>query len=461
MTQIKLPPINSGRFTRLADPDFNEIQSELKRKGMTLQLLWEEYAQAHPQAHYSYSRFTVLYRQWSKKQNLSMRQTHRAGEKLFVDYCGPTVPIVNPNTGECRHAQIFVAVLGASSYTYAEATLTQSLPDWIGAHVRCFEFFDGVPAVVVPDNLKSAVSKACRYDPQINPTYHQLATHYDIAVIPARPYKPKDKAKAEVGVQIVERWILMRLRKQTFFTLAELNHAIRDLLHDLNRRSFKKLPGSRRSQFEAIDKPALRPLPRDPYHYREVKKARVSLDYHIEYDGHYYSVPYPLVKEEVSLYVGEKSVQIFYQGAQVALHPRSFTRGGHTTDANHMAKAHRKHQAWSPQRFLNWAEKIGPHTRAVVNHQLTTRRHPEHGYRACLGLLKLAKTYSEARLEAACSRAIAINAPTYKSLVSILQKGLDKVPAETPNAQAELPFQHDNVRGASYYQDQQPTNEIN
>lgn len=446
-------PIAAPSFV---EPDFGEIQRELKQKGMTLQLLWEEYAQAHPEAHYSYSRFTVLYRRWNKKQTLSMRQTHRAGEKLFVDYCGPTVSVINPDTGEVRQAQIFVAVLGASSYTYAEATWSQSLPDWIGSHVRCFEFLDGVPEVVVPDNLKSAVTKACRYDPDLNPTYHQLALHYDVAVVPARPYKPKDKAKAEVGVQVVERWILMRLRKQQFFTLAELNLAIRDLLHELNKRLFKKLPGSRLSQFERIDKPVLRPLPQDSFHYREVKKARVHLDYHVEYDGHYYSVPYQLVKEEVTLYIGEHSLQIFYQSQQIALHPRSFHRGGHTTDANHMAKAHRKHQEWSPSRFLAWAEKIGPQTTAVVNYQLTSRTHPEHGYRACLGLLKLAKQYSEARLESACLRALSIQAPNYKNIASILKKGLDKVPLDLPeeNGQhpTELPLQHDNIRGPNYYQ---------
>lgn len=451
--KTSLPTSTTSEF---AEPDFEEIQDELKQKGMTLQLLWEEYVQANPQAHYSYSRFTVLYRQWNKKQQLSMRQVHRAGEKLFVDYCGPTVSVINPETGEARQAQVFVAVMGASSYTYAEATWSQTLPDWIGSHVRCFEFLGGLPEVVVPDNLKSAVTKACRYEPDLNPTYHQLALHYDIAVIPARPYKPKDKAKAETGVQIVERWILMRLRKQQFFTLAELNLAIKDLLKDLNKRPFKKLPGSRLSQFEKIDQPVLRSLPADAFEFREVKKARVHLDYHIEFDGHYYSVPYQLVKEEVMLYVGEKSLQIFFQNQQVALHPRSFHRGGHTTDVNHMAKAHRKHQEWSPARFINWANKIGTQTAEVVNYQLTSRRHPEHGYRACLGLLNLAKQYGNDRLEAACLRALNISAPNYKSIVSILKKGLDRVPLETVDADSEKKLRHDNVRGAHYYQQSIP-----
>ena len=453
LNDLLQPPRTAPSTTiEFSEPDFKALQQELKRKGMTLQLLWEEYAQANPKAHYRYSRFTVLYRRWNQKQKLSMRQTHRAGEKLFVDYCGPTVPVINPETGEVRQAQVFVAVMGASSYTYAEATWSQSLPDWIGSNVRCFEFLGGVPEVVVPDNLRSAVTKACRYEPDLNPTYHQLALHYDIAVIPARPYKPKDKAKAEAGVQLVERWILMRLRKQQFFTLAELNLAIKDLLKSLNQRPFKKLPGSRVSQFNAIDRPALRSLPADPFDYREVKKARVHLDYHVEYAGHYYSVPYQLVKEEVTLYVGEKSVQIFFQQQQVALHPRSFQQGGHTTDVKHMAKAHRKHQEWSPTRFMTWAHKIGVKTAEVIDYQLTSRRHPEHGYRACLGLLKLAKQYGDERLEAACQRALYIHAPNYKNIKSILKNGLDRVPLQAEPIDSDTPAQHDNVRGADYYQ---------
>ena len=447
------PPRQVAEAQVFVEPDFSKMQQELKRKGMTRQLLWEEYAQAYPDAHYSYSRFTVLYRCWRAKQKLSMRQVHRVGEKLFVDYCGPTVPVVNPDTGEYRKAQVFVAVLGASSYTYAEATWSQSLPDWIGSHVRAFEFYGGLVEVVVPDNLRSAVSKACRYDPDLNPTYQQMAEHYGIAVVPARTYKPQDKSKAEVGVQIVERWMMARLRHRTFFTLASLNQAIRFLLDDLNDRAFKKRPGSHREQFEWLDKPALKPLPDSPYDYREIKKVRVHLDYHVEYDRHYYSVPYQLVKQAVMVHAGETTLAIFHQGKQVAQHPRAFSKGSHTTDANHMAKAHRKHQEWSPQRFLSWAAKIGPHTHTLVEHQLSSRRHPEHGYRACLGLLSLTKKYGQAHLDAACQRAHHIGAMNYKSIASILNKSLDKVPLETPNGdtQTSLPRVHDNVRGADYY----------
>lgn len=437
----------------LAEPDFVDIERELKQKGMTRQLLWEEYAEAHPDNHYSYSRFTVLFKRWRRTQQLSMRQQHCVGEKLFVDYCGPTLAVVNPDTGAIREAQVFVAVLGASSYTFAEATWSQSLPDWVGSHVRAFEFYGGLPEVVVPDNLKSAVSKACRYDPDINPTYQQMAEHYGVAVVPARPYKPKDKAKAEVGVQIVERWIMMRLRKQTFYTLAALNLAIKSLLEDLNRRPFKKRAGSRLTQFELLDKPALKPLPDAAYAYRHIQKARVHLDYHVEYNSHYYSVPYQLVKEEVMVHAGDNTLAIFHQGRQVAIHPRAHHAGGHTTDTQHMAKAHRKHQEWSPQRFLRWAQSIGPHTQTVIQYQLESRRHPEHGYRACLGLLNLSKKYGKERLDAACYRAAEIGGMHYKNIASILSNSMDKVPLANAEAESRpsLPLMHDNVRGSDYY----------
>ena len=338
------PPKQYNSERALVEPDFAEVERELRRKGMTRLLLWQEYAEQHPDNHCSYSHFTVRFKHWRRQQQLSMRQHHVAGEKLFVDYCGPTLEVINPTTGEVRTAQVFVAVLGASSYTYAEATWTQSLPDWIGAHVRAFAFCGGAPSIAVPDNLKSAVQKACRYDPDKNPTYQHLAEHYNVAVIPARPYKPRDKANAEVGVQLVERWIMARLRYQSFYTLAALNAAIRDLLDDLNRRPFKKRPGSRLSLFEQLDKPSLQPLPEHPYAYRHVKKARVHVDYHVAYDGHHYSVPYQLVGEAVMVHAGEHSVAIFHQSKQVALHARvHHANGGHSTAPEHTAAAHRKH----------------------------------------------------------------------------------------------------------------------
>lgn len=446
------PPRQRASSVSLAEPDFNIVQEELKQKGMTILLAWEEYAQAHPH-HYSYTHYARLFRAWRAKQQLSMRQFHVAGEKLFVDYCGPTMSVVNPRTGEIRSAQVFVAVMGASSYTYAEATWSQGLCDWLEAHARAFTFFGGVPAVVVPDNLKSAVSKACRYDPEINPSYHQLAEHYGVAVIPARPYKPKDKAKAEVGVQVVERWIMMRLRKQTFYSLTTLNHAIQNLLEELNNRPFKQRPGSRASAFATLDQPALRPLPEHAYEYHDVKQARVNIDYHVAYDNHFYSVPFQLTKQTVAIHANPRIITIYHGRKQVAQHPRVYN-GGHTTDPQHMPKAHQKHLEWSPQRFLQWGADIGEHTRFVIEYQLTARRHPEHGYRACLGLLSLAKTYSPVRLERACHRARIARALTYKNIASMLSKGLDNAPLPEGDAhtQTTLPFTHDHVRGPHYYQ---------
>lgn len=436
--------------TPQAAPDFAAVHREMQRKGVTRLLLWEEYAAARPGRHYSYSQFCRLYRAWLAGLKATMRQTHRAGEKMFVDYAGPTVSIVDAGTGEVRAAQVFVAVLGASNYTYAEATFTQQLPDWVGSHVRAFEFFGGVPQLVIPDNLKSGVTKACRYEPLLNRTYQEMLAHYATAALPARPYKPRDKAKAEVAVQVVERWLLARLRHETFFSLADLNRALRRLLTSLNERPFKKLPGSRRSQFEALDRPALSPLPPHPYELAEWKRARVHIDYHVEVAGHYYSVPHPLIRRELDVRLTAAAVECFLNGERVAAHPRSDRKGAHSTLPEHMPKAHRAHQEWTPGRFLNWALSVGPHARDLVQHLLTDRPHPEMGFRSCLGLLSLARRYGNARLEAACQRALALGSPTRRSVVSILEKGLD---AQPPPEAADLSLPtHCNIRGAAYYQ---------
>jgi transposase len=432
-------------------PDFASIHEQLKEKGVTRLLLWEEYRAAHPHDSYGYSQFCFHYQQWQSHLKLVMRQTHRAGEKLFVDYAGPTVAIVNPVTGEIREAQIFVAVLGASNYTYAEATWTQGLADWIGAHTRAFTFFEGVPALVVPDNPRSAVTKACRYEPLLNTSYQQMLAHYGTAALPARPYKARDKAKVEVAVQVVERWILARLRHRTFHSLFELNLAIRELLTALNERPFKKLPGSRRSQFEALDRPALRPLPAQAYEYAEWRKARVGLDYHVEVDKHYYSVPHPLLRQQLDVRLTEKAVEIFQRGQRVTVHLRSRRQGAHSTKPEHMPKAHRAHMEWTPGRLLNWAVEIGPHTRDLVKHLLWHRPHPEMGYRSCLGLLNLGKRFGPKRLEAACERALLLGSPTRRSVLSLLQQGLDRVPL--PEATPIQPsLLHENIRGPGYYQ---------
>lgn len=437
--------------TLQAPLDFALIHCELQRKGVTRLLLWEEYVAAHAGHHYSYSQFCRLYRGWLAKLKATMRQTHRAGEKMFVDYAGPTVPIVDAGTGEVRAAQIFVAVLGASNYTYAEATLTQRLPDWVGSHVRAFEFFGGVPQLVIPDNLKSGVTKACRYEPLLNRTYQEMLAHYGTAALPARPYKPRDKAKAEVAVQVVERWLLARLRHETFFSLADLNRALRRLLTSLNERPFKKLPGSRRSQFEALDRPALGPLPPHPYELAEWKRARVHIDYHVEVEGHYYSVPHTLLRRQLDVRLTATAVECLLNGQRVAVHPRADRKGGHSTIAEHMPKSHRAHLEWTPGRFLDWALAIGPHARDLVERLLADRPHPEMGFRSCLGLLSLAKRYGNARLEAACQRALALGSPTRRSVVSILEKGLEAQPLPETPPDLSLPA-HGNIRGAAYYQ---------
>lgn len=452
LARLLFPSQTVSGERRFAEPDFAGLLQELKHKGVTKLLLWEEYRQQHPTDGYSYAQFCHRFKLWLGCQQRSMRQIHRAGEKMFVDYCGPTLPVMNPETGTVRDAQVFVAVLGASNYTFACAHWSQQLPDWLHAHVQAFTFFGGVPEIVVPDNLKSAVSKTHRYEPHINPSYQQLSEHYRTAIIPARPYRPKDKAKAEVAVQIVERWIMARLRHQTFFTLASLNQAIRILLDDLNQRPFKKLPGTRLSQFQQLDQPALGSLPAQPYQFVDIKQARVHIDYHVEYDKHYYSAPHQLVKQDVEIQAGAHTVAIYCRGERVASHVRSYRHGAHSTCSEHMPEAHRHMHEWSPERFLNWAAEIGPETRAVVVHLLAEKRHQEQSYRRILALLGNSKTYGRERLNNACRRALLINSPTRTSVESILKQGLDLTTPTTTADQAELDLEpHENIRGENYY----------
>ena len=440
-------PTQSRRF---AQPDWRAAHLELKRKGMTKQLLWEEYCVANPERAYSYSQFCERYRQWVKKQRRSMRQTHRAGEKAFIDYAGSTIPVVDNRTGEIMFdAAIFVAVLGASNYTYAEATRSQKLPDWLQSHVRLFEFLGGVPEAVVPDNLRSAISKACRYDPETNPSYQQLAEHYAVAVLPARPYKPKDKSKAENGVLVVLRWIIMRLRHHTFFSLGELNQCIRELLIDLNARAFKQLPGNRKAAFERLDKPALRALPRQPYHYIDIKKVRVNIDYHVQYNDHHYSVPHQYVGEKLEVHASDATLHVYFRGTLVATHLKS--RGfGQTTEAAHMPERHAKHLQWTPTRLLQWAATIGPDTRQWVDAQLKIKEHPEQGYRICLGLLSLSKDYPACRLNNACRLANAEGLMRLKQIKSVLKSNRDQLQAQL-DLDSTLPQSHENVRGAASF----------
>jgi len=450
LEELLFAPTSVTSDTERPLPNWLYIHNELRRKGVTLALLWQEYKAQHP-AGYQYSQFCYWYRQWAKKIDPVMRQEHRAGEKLFVDYAGMTVPIYDRQAAKARQAQIFVAVLGASNYSYAEATWTQTLPDWIASHVRAFAYFDGVPQIVVPDNLKTGITKACFYEPDINPTYLDMANHYGTVVIPTRVRKPKDKAKVETGVQIVERWILARIRDRQFFGLHQLNQAIALLLAELNQRPFQKLPGSRKSLFEDLDRPALKSLPTCSYQYAEWKKARVNIDYHIEVERHYYSVPYQLIQKQLDVRLTPATIECFYKNKRVASHIRSYRQAHHTTVKEHMPKSHQKWAEWTPQRFIHWAGKIGPQTAQLIEAVLNSRSVPQQGFRSCLGVLRLAKSYGDQRLEAACKRALAIGGASYRSVESILKHNLDQKPL--PDEAATLnPIRHNNIRGARYYQ---------
>jgi len=433
---------------RRPPPDWPALHRELKRPGVTLSLLWEEYRAVHPEG-YGYSRFCDLYRAWKGKLDLTMRQTHLAGEKMFVDYAGATMDVTDGLTGEVRAAQVFVATLGASSYTYAEATWTQALPDWTGSHTRAFAFFGGAPRQVVPDNLKSGVVKACLYDPEINRTYAGMAAHYDTAIVPARPRKPRDKAKVEVGVQIVERWILARLRKRRFFGLAELNQAIAELLVALNGRVTRHLGASRRQLFEKLDRPALKPLPAQAYEYAEWKQRRAGLDYHVEVAKHYYSVPHALAKQKLWARITDRTVEIFHNGKRVASHMRGSGNRRHTTVAEHMPSSHRRYANWTPQRIRRDAAANGPNTETLIDVILRRKPHPEQGYRSCIGILRLAKTHGPERLETACERALNIGARSYSSVASILKNNLERrAPRQATDGPA---IDHPNIRGPQYF----------
>jgi transposase len=447
-----LYPVKTASALRTL-PDFTYLHTERRKAGVTLELLHHEYLDKHPDG-YRYTQFCDHYRGWLKRHKLSMRQEHRAGDKTFVDYAGKKPEIIDPATGEIVEVELFVAVLGASNFTYAEATRTQRGPDFIASHVRAFAHFGGVTEAVVPDQLKSGVTLACRYEPGVQRTYEEMAGHYGTTVLPARPAHPRDKAKVEVAVQIVERWILARLRHEMFWSLAALNTRIAELLEELNTRPMRLYGASRRELFERLDKPALRPLPTTPFEYADWRIARVNIDYHVEVDHHFYSVPHALIHEQLDVRLSVSTVELIRKGLRVAAHIRSHVRGRHTTDAAHMPKAHQKHLEWTPSRIIGWADTIGSATRQLAEAILTERQHPEQGYRSCLGILRLAKRYGNERLEAACARALSVGARSYRHVESILKNGLDRVPVasqEGGEPPPTLPQPHENIRGGDYY----------
>jgi len=446
----------SGAEATRPNADMLNIHRELRNKHVTLQLLWQEYKDKHPDG-YQYSQFCDLYRRWAQKLSVTMRQEYKAGDKLFIDYAGPTIAVVDSRTGEAKQAYLFVAVLGASNYTYVEAAFSQDLASWIGSHVRAFTFFGGIPACLVPDNLKSGISRACRYEPDINPTYQALASHYGTAVMPARPRRPRDKAKAEVGVQICERWILAVLRHRTFFSLAELNGTISELRDKLNQRKFRKLDTTRARLFAELDQPALRPLPAESFSLSAIKRVRVNIDYHVEVDGHYYSVPYQLIHQDLEAFISNATIELVHKGRRIVTHVRSFIRGGHTTLPEHRPRSHQQYLEWTPGRIIQWASTVGPSAAAAVTSIMESRTYPEQGYRSCLGVLRLGKTYSNERLEAACARAVRSKVTSYKSIQSILKNGLDRQPPCTEPPSTAHNVTHINVRGAEYYRAKEVT----
>jgi transposase len=442
-----------GRVTRpLPDPAW--IHTELRRAGVTLELLHLEYLHAHADG-YRYSAFCAHYREWLEHQRLSMRQVHKAGEKLFVDYSGKKPAIVDAATGVVRAVELFIAVLGASNYTYAEATETQRSSDFIQSHCHTVEYLGGVPAAVVPDQLKPGVRDACRYEPILQRTYEEWAAHYTTAILPARPAKPRDKANVEVAVQVAQRWILARLRHETFFSLSALNTRIRELLADLNARPMKGYAGaSRRDLFTRFDQPALRPLPAERFIYTEWRRARVNIDYHVDVERHLYSVPHRLIHQTVDLRLSATTVEVFQRGTRIWIHRRSH-HSGFTTVPEHMPHAHRAHLEWSPSRLIRWGATVGPHTAALVEQILASRPHPEQGYRSCLGLLRLVKQYGLERVEAASGRAVAVGARSYRHVEAMLKHGLDRVPLDPTESSPPRP-DHANVRGPAYYQQELP-----
>ena len=447
---VKLYGVPRSGRPRHALPDFGRVHLELRRAGVTLELLHVEYLEAHPDG-YRRSRFCGLYRQWLAKQSVTMRQTHRAGERIFVDYSGKRPEIVDPITGRIVDVELFVAVLGASSFAYVEATRTQTVEDFIGSHVRMFASFGGVAAMLVPDQLRSAVSGPSSYEPAIQRTYQDMAEHYNTSVFPARPAHPRDKAKVENAVLQVERWVLAKLRNQVFFSLDELNVRIRELVDELNAKTMKTYGASRRELFERLDKPVLRPLPSSPYELAKWTHATVSLDYHVLVDHHAYSVSYRHVRDRVEVRATATTVEVIRHGVRIASHVRSREMGGRTTDIAHMPVSHRKHMSWTPATLVAWAATIGPETQQIVEAILSDRPHPEMGYRSCLGIRRLVKTYDAARIEAACGRAFAAGGRSSRHIETILRAGLDRVaqPAvdEVPDSVAD----HENVRGGAYY----------
>ncbi len=447
-------PTHAGRpALEVAAPDFALLHEKLKQKGMTLVLLWEQYKADNPDG-YGYSRFCELYRNWEKKVDVVMRQSHRAGEKLFSDFAGSTLSVTNPHTGEVVQAHIFVAALGASGLAYVEAFRSENSESWCMGHANAFRYIGGVSEIIVPDNPKAVIDRPSQYEPDVHMDFQHMASFFGAAVIPARVRKPRDKAKAEGSVRIATMWIIAVLRERTFFSLAELNDAIRALLEKFNNRPFKKMPGSRRSVFESIERTALKSLPPDPYEYTKIGYARAGLDYHINIDGYLYSVPYQHAKQKLEYRQTAKTLEVFFRGKRIASHLRLWIKGKPSTLKDHMPSHHRhyqeEHLEWTPEKLLQWAATIGPSTAEAAQAIMQSKQHTEQGFRACLGVIRMARTWGSTRVESACKRAVALNACSYKYIKLITEHGVNNSPSvlQPPTV---APAVHDNVRGSEYY----------
>lgn len=444
----RLYPEQKAVKEKKPEPDMALIYKELKKKSVTLQLLWEEYKDLNPDG-YQYSYFCEKFNHWRSKLNPVLRHFYRAGERMEIDYAGQTMQIVDPETGEIYDAYLFIAVLAASNYFYAEAVLSVDQASWIASHVRTFEFFGGVTEILVPDNPTTGVTHPCRYEPELNRTYAEMAAHYGFAVIPARVKRPRDKPRAENSVLFAERRIIAKLRNRTFFSIEELNQAIFEELKLLNEKPFQKLEGSRKSLFEEIEKPALKPLPAQPFEYAVWKTLKVNIDYHVEVNKNYYSTPYQLVKETVDVRITDSVAEILHHGKRVASHRLLLGKGKFSTLPEHRPASHQKHLEWTPSRIAGWAAQTGPNTKQIALQIMAQKPHPEQGYRSCLGLIRLGNAYGKERLEAASARALYYGTVNYKSVRSILKHGLDsKVPKEEPVFES---IAHENIRGADYY----------
>lgn len=449
LSELLFPKTYEKNPDKKVIPDWSYVAKELKQKGVTKQLLWVEYKEENPQG-YQYTQFCAKYREWLKINRLSMRQNHIAGEKMFIDFSGLTIPYTNQRTGEIKKAEVFLAVLGGSSYTFAYAVENQTIPCWIYAHIKAFDYFKGTSLILVPDNLRSAVQKTCRYEPDLNPTYREFAKHYGVAVIPARAYKPKDKAKVEVAVQIAQRWILAKIRKFTFYSLHEINEAIKPLLEELNNKKMRSINSSRLELFEQYERKSLKSLPNEHFELYEWKKAKVNIDFHIQFANHFYSAPCEMVNKDVELRITKNTIEVYSDNKLIALHKRSSLIGKYSTLKEHMPQSHQKHIEWTPERILSWASAIGESTKKCFSIIIERCPHPEQGFRSCLGILRLGKNYSEIRLEAACTRALLSNQVGFKSIKNILKNNLDKIKISDDQIET-INLHHENVRGSDYY----------